>query len=146
MGFFDPLGISTGKSFVLFLLFTFAITSGGLKSTNSNVTCSFIIKSGKSDVEIKKIREAELKHGRVAMLASLGILIGESPFHPFFDGKITGPAIYQFQQADSLLNPFWVFVVVSIGWVEGQNIITGWEKAPRAGEVVAGLNEDYVNG
>merc|ERR1711897_77713 len=29
-------------------------------------------------------REAELKHGRVCMLASLGILVSEK-FHPFFD-------------------------------------------------------------
>merc|ERR1719476_216844 len=30
-------------------------------------------------------REVELKHGRVAMLASLGILVGEQ-FHPLFGG------------------------------------------------------------
>ena len=51
VGFFDPLGLSQGKS----------------------------------DAEMKKIREAELKHGRLAMLASLGFLVAES-FNPLFDG------------------------------------------------------------
>eukprot|EP01031_Cornospumella_fuschlensis_P011809 gene11809-14435_t len=60
----------------------------------------------KSPIQVKKIREAELKHGRLAMLAFVGILVGES-FHPFFNGQITGPAIYQFQQADNLLPWFW---------------------------------------
>ena len=36
------------------------------------------LSEGKSDVEMKKIREAELKHGRVAMLAFLGIVSGEA--------------------------------------------------------------------
>ena len=68
VGFFDPLGLSEGKT----------------------------------DGAMKKIREAELKHGRLAMVATLGILVGEK-FNPFFDGKISGPAIYQFQQADEIL-------------------------------------------
>merc|ERR1739848_124778 len=34
--------------------------------------------------ELKRYREAELTHGRVAMLASLGFLVGESGFTPLF--------------------------------------------------------------
>ena len=41
------------------------------------------------------------------MVASLGFLVQEK-FHPFFDGKITGPAIYHFQQANELRPYFWV--------------------------------------
>merc|ERR1719401_148998 len=41
-------------------------------------------------------REAELKHGRVCMLASLGIIVSEK-YHPFFGGNIDGPALQQFQ-------------------------------------------------
>merc|ERR1712072_822829 len=41
--------------------------------------------------EIKQFREAEVTHGRVAMLATLGYLVAE-PFHPFFNGDISGPA------------------------------------------------------
>ena len=112
-GFFDPLGLSNGKS----------------------------------ESEIKKWREAELKHGRVSMLAFLGILVGES-FNPLFDGKITGPAIYQFQQADDLVSYFWVGVLFFIALVEGQNILTGWESPSEVKNKfgVADLKADYVNG
>ena len=38
--------------------------------------------------QMKKYREAETQHGRVAMLAALGFLVGEN-YHPLFglDGK-----------------------------------------------------------
>ena len=36
-----------------------------------------------SEGKLRFYREAELKHGRVAMLASLGFLVGEH-FHPIF--------------------------------------------------------------
>jgi len=32
------------------------------------------------------------------MIAFLGLVAGELFPHPFFNGAITGPAIYQFQQ------------------------------------------------
>merc|ERR1719387_1772544 len=41
-------------------------------------------------------REAELKHGRVSMLASLGFLVGEN-FHPLFGGDIDVPSYVSFQ-------------------------------------------------
>lgn len=110
------------------------------------------LSEGKSDVEMKKIREAELKHGRVAMLAFLGIVSGEAvakgetPFQEFFGG-ITGPAIYQFQQADEIFTHFWEVVLFGIAVVEGQNIISGWESIKEAsGKTVSDLKEDYVNG
>ena len=53
---------------------------------------------GKSKLEVYKYREAELTHGRVAMLATLGFLIGESGFTPLFEGKISGIGINQFWQ------------------------------------------------
>jgi len=56
-------------------------------------------------------REVELKHGRVAMLASLGILVGEH-FHPLFGGDIDVPAYLAFQQTP--LETFWPAVVAAI--------------------------------
>ena len=44
--------------------------------------------------QYKVYQEAELKHGRIAMLAFLGIIVGEN-FNPLFDHQITGPAIFQ---------------------------------------------------
>jgi hypothetical protein len=41
---------------------------------------------GFSDVfDIKILREAELKHGRIAMLATLGLIVQEVYTFPFFD-------------------------------------------------------------
>merc|ERR1719343_184018 len=53
-------------------------------------------------------REVEIKHGRLAMLASLGILVGEQ-FHPLFGGNIDVPAYVAFQQTP--LQKFWIVVV-----------------------------------
>mmetsp|Transcript_20922 Transcript_20922/g.36270 ORF Transcript_20922/g.36270 Transcript_20922/m.36270 type:complete len:292 (+) Transcript_20922:85-960(+) len=43
---------------------------------------------GASKAKIAKYREAELKHGRVAMLAAWGMITADK-FHPFFDGKLS---------------------------------------------------------
>merc|ERR1712139_666515 len=56
-------------------------------------------------------REVELKHGRVAMLATLGILVAEQ-FHPLFGGNIDVPAYLAFQQTP--LQTFWPAVVLAI--------------------------------
>ena len=74
--------------------------------------------------ELKRWRESEIKHGRVAMLASVGILTAEK-WNPLFQGKILGAGIYHFQQADTLLPYFWTLILFSIALVEGQNILTG---------------------
>jgi hypothetical protein len=36
------------------------------------------------------------------MIAFAGIMVAES-FNPLFEGKISGPAIYQYQQAEDLV-------------------------------------------
>jgi len=56
-------------------------------------------------------REVELKHGRVGMLATLGILVGEQ-YHPLFGGDIDVPAAFAFQQTP--LQTFWPAVVAAI--------------------------------
>jgi len=56
-------------------------------------------------------REVEIKHGRVAMLASLGFLVGEQ-FHPLFGGDIDVPSYVAFQQTP--LQNFWPAVVAAL--------------------------------
>jgi hypothetical protein len=50
-------------------------------------------------------REVELKHGRICMLASLGILVSEK-FHPLAGGNIDGPAIKTLSETS--LTSFWL--------------------------------------
>jgi hypothetical protein len=42
----------------------------------------------------------------------------------------TGPAIYQFQQADDIFNAFTANVIGLTLAVEGYNIVKGWETKP----------------
>jgi hypothetical protein len=70
------------------------------------------------DVSVGRLlffREAELKHGRVCMLASLGIVVAEN-FHPLFGGDIDVPAYIAFQQTP--LQTFWPLVLLAIGTLE----------------------------
>merc|ERR1712124_69779 len=66
-------------------------------------------------------REVELKHGRVAMLAALGMLVGEK-FHPLFGGDIDVPAYLAFQQTP--LEAFWPAVVAAIAIPEVFSVFT----------------------
>jgi hypothetical protein len=125
VGFFDPLGLSKGVS--------------GKKLVKLNFNKPLI------DKDLKRWREAELKHGRVAMLAFIGILVGES-FNPLFGGQITGPAIYQFQKADEILSFFWEIVLFAIALVEGKNILIGWESPGESLDWIGGLKANYING
>merc|ERR1740127_243899 len=66
-----------------------------------------------SPAEIVKYREAELKHGRVAMLAITGMLFAEV-WHPMLYSVNNVPAIFAFQegiQTSSILAP----VLLAIG-------------------------------
>ena len=61
---------------------------------------------GASEGKIKFYRECEIKHGRVAMLASLGFVVGEA-FHPMWGGDIDVPSVIAFQETplNDLLGP-----------------------------------------
>lgn len=89
-GFFDPLGLSKGKS----------------------------------PAELKKFREAELKHGRVAMLATLGFVVQES-FHPLwgFADRPVAPAVYEFQEVEGGYPFLWEALILGIGIIEGKTIL-----------------------
>jgi len=77
-----------------------------------------------SPAEMVKYREAELKHGRVAMLAITGMLFAEV-WHPMLYAPSNVPAIFAFQgtlQQSSILAP----VLLAIGAVETASF-PGWE-------------------
>merc|ERR1719482_976932 len=71
----------------------------------------FCSEEGLTEGKLCFYREVELKHGRVAMLASLGFLVGEQ-FHPLFGGDIDVPSYLAFQQTP--LQTFWPAVVAAI--------------------------------
>merc|ERR1719230_2536507 len=77
----------------------------------------------KDQLEVYRLREAELAHGRVAMLASLGFIVQER-IHPLFSGD-GGPAIDQIPQL-----PVWVWGVMlsGIAGAEQTRIAKGWAK------------------
>lgn len=78
-----------------------------------------------NEADFRKYRESELKHGRIGMIAVLGMLVGEKAGF-LFGNSINGPAIFQYQQAEGLFNA-WSYNVVGLCLaVEGFNIVKGW--------------------
>jgi len=71
-------------------------------------------------------REAELKHGRVGMLASLGFVVAEK-FHPFFGGQ-EGNGLSVIPGENTELNIFWAAALLAMGALE----------APRLGLIAGG--------
>jgi len=75
-------------------------------------------------------REVELKHGRVCMLASLGILVAEK-YHPVF-GNFDGASVDAFKFVP--FNLFWLIIVLLIGYPEHISLARDLEGGERAGE------------
>lgn len=103
------------------------------------------------EATLKRYREAELTHGRVAMLASVGFLVGEAVESKtfIFNGEVTGPAITHLAQ----VNPtFWLILGVGIaraeldraeiGWVEPDNVPVDKPGLLRADYIPGNLNFD----
>mmetsp|Transcript_1787 Transcript_1787/g.3245 ORF Transcript_1787/g.3245 Transcript_1787/m.3245 type:complete len:231 (+) Transcript_1787:74-766(+) len=76
---------------------------------------------GADEGTIRFYREVEIKHGRVAMLASLGFLVAEQ-FHPLFGGNINVPSLIAFQETP--LQTFWFVVMLAIAFIEKDSINT----------------------
>lgn len=100
---------------------------------------------------IKYWREAELQHGRTAMLAVIGFLVTEEPIeiHPLFEAneKDIGPAIRHLDEVRAVSPFFFEIFAVLIGALEVNRALNGWN-APSA-KTVAGsgtLKEDYFPG
>ena len=79
--------------------------------------------TGMSKQDMYLMREAELMHGRVGMMASAGFLTQEM-FHPMFDGKITGAAIDHIPQLPISAD---VAMFVPIVLSEAYRINKGWD-------------------
>ena len=97
---------------------------------------------GKSKLEVYRLREAELTHGRVAMLASLGFLVQEK-FHPLFSGD-GGPAIDQVPQLPPWL---WAVMTAGIGAAEFYRISVGYSPLdPELNKAESALKPGYYPG
>jgi hypothetical protein len=92
--------------------------------------------------DIKRLREAEVTHGRVGMIAVLGFLVGEN-FHPLFGGLITGPANSHLAQIQNIAPFFIVGLTGAIGAVELTRASTGWVSPTEAAWT---LRDDYYPG
>merc|ERR1711937_516881 len=122
LGFFDPLGFST------------LLPKGYIDYTAEDYP------SGISEGRLLFYREVELKHGRVGMLASLGILVGEQ-FHPLFGGNIDVPAYKAFQETP--LETFWPAVVAAIAIPEMFSVFQ-FQEPDQAG--LWKMKEDHLPG
>jgi hypothetical protein len=106
---------------------------------------------GADVLEVNRLREAELTHGRVGMLASLGFLVQEK-FHPLFSAD-GGPAI---NQVPNLPAGFLVALTMSIAAIESLRVNKGFApptetnlKAARAGGKSSSfqrLRDTYIPG
>lgn len=74
-------------------------------------------------IDVKKFRESEVKHARVAMLAFAGMFVQELA-HPLFEngGKDLGPAIGHFQAVQNYFPLMPAILLVIVGICEGNNI------------------------
>jgi hypothetical protein len=97
---------------------------------------------------MKQYREAETTHGRVAMLAFLGLIVTEQPFsfHPLFEtaNRDIGPAIRHLDEVRASTPFFFEILAVAIGAAEFARSIRGWE-APGDNETSM-LKEGYYPG
>lgn len=94
---------------------------------------------GKPIKEVKRLRESEVMHSRVAMMACVGYLVGESTPTPF---GVSGPANDQLSQLP--LVPF-AFLGAGIGIVETFRALKGFVE-PSSEIDFQDLRESYYPG
>merc|ERR1740127_25427 len=88
-----------------------------------------------------RLREAEITHGRVGMLAAAGFLVQEN-FHPLFSAD-NGPAIEQIPQLPAWL---WFVGTLGVGICEANRIQIGWANPYENPANVQALKPGYTPG
>ena len=101
---------------------------------------------GLSESELQLRREAELAHGRVAMVGALGFLVQET-FHPIFP-QVGGPAINQLTAITTFSGGQTAFATMSmaIAFAELNRARTGWIDPKDLVEAGPRLQADYSPG
>ncbi|KAJ1447525.1 chlorophyll a/b-binding protein domain-containing protein [Pelagophyceae sp. CCMP2097] len=98
-----------------------------------------------TQADVVKYREAELKHGRVAMLAATGMLVSEL-WHPLLLEVVNVPSIYAFQLTLQK-EFFFVPLLAGIAAVEGLSIFGyGGKPAGWSTDLKFKMSEDYKAG
>lgn len=97
---------------------------------------------------MKRYREAEVTHGRVAMLSVIGFLVQESGFHPLFEtaNKDIGAGIRHLDEVRAASPVFFEILALAIGAAEASRALKGWVKPGDAGGFPGKLNDDYYPG
>jgi hypothetical protein len=90
-------------------------------------------------IDVKRYREAEVQHGRVAMLATVGYIAGEAISGPF---SIAGPANDQLQQMPL---PAFIFLTGAIAAAELKRASIGWRE-PTSFNALWALRDSYYPG
>jgi len=126
----------------------YALTLPGISAPFDNMFDPLGLTKTAKPADVKRYRESEIVHGRVAMLAALGFVIGEQledfPAFMNFDGQVTGPAIYQFQKVEEVRPLFWEALVIAIGLAESYRVSVGW--ATPTGNGFNNLKDEYQPG
>merc|ERR1719191_1311934 len=99
----------------------FAKTLPGITGDELWDPANYCSQQGVTEGKIRFYREVELKHGRLGMLAALGLIVGEN-YHPLFGGDIDVPSYLAFQQTP--LQAFWPAVVLAIAIPEIYSVFT----------------------
>ena len=99
--------------------------------------------------EIKRFREAEVMHGRVAMMASLGYIIGEStPTMAYGMNVHHTIAINQLPEISNNIAFFWTVIFpffLTINFAESWRANAGWNEPGGSGPLFT-LRESYYPG
>ena len=157
-GFFDPLGFTNGCGTALERGRPNLSRSHALHPHTLRTHCSaraifhsharrsrnFLLAAPRarsaSEGRVKFYREVELKHGRVAMLAALGFVVGEH-FHPLWGGNVDVPSYIAWQETP--LQDWMPLVGLVIAIHELTSVFTF--NSPFGGEIFS-IRSDYASG